>query len=210
MGSHTDCSDWEYDSHPERAKLKTRCERLASLITKWPHRFDRYGFDTRQGHAFMFKGLAPTACTCIAGGYRGSLDCPTLTSYNVHIGSDPRVGVDCRLVAWQIKSFEAECNAACIAFMSARKSGKLQSHETLLLFVQVLCDALERFFWIHPYANGNGHSGRLLVWTLLARYGMPPVKWAIDSKVPYNDALKAYRDGNKKPLVRLMLQAIRP
>ena len=157
----------------------------------------------------MFSGMSPASCACLIGQYRGSASCPELVGYEVHVPGD-KVGVDSRLVAWQIGELENSCRDACTAFEVQRAQVAGDKAAELLLFVKVLCDALERFFWIHPYANGNGHSGRLLVSTLLARHGFPALKWHIDQKVPYDDALKAYRNNNKKPLIRFILQSIRP
>ena len=55
--------------------------------------------------------------------------------------------------------------------------------------VVVACRAHAWFVHIHPYANGNGHMGRLLVVAILGRYGYWLQKWTIDpnpsSVLPY-------------------------
>jgi hypothetical protein len=212
MGSHDDCASWDYEKHPNRSRVGVRALRLQQLMVDYPGHFLRYGLDTRSGHRFLFFGLAPSACLCLVGEYRGSATCAALTSYGVHVPADPRVGVDPRLVGWQMQQFERDCAAACDAYedWQSQSGPKAAPEAALLRFVQILCDALERILWIHPYANGNGHAGRLLVFAMLARHGFAPKRWSIDPKMPYSAALSQYRDGNKKPLVSFVLSTLRP
>jgi Fic family protein len=77
------------------------------------------------------------------------------------------------------------------------------------LLIDVLCDILEAFFTVHPFANGNGHAGRMLVWVTLARQGFPPKAWSIDAKQPYAKALNEYRAGNLVPLRQFLTKLAR-
>jgi len=222
MGSHADCKNWDYEDHPEAARVTARCKKLTELLRKRPKRFNRYGYDTRRGHVFMFTGMAPDACSCIIGRYRGADDCAALTNYPVRVGQDPRVGVDPRLVLWQVGAFETRTREACEEFEKSRADGT-PPDKAFLGFTRLLCDALEAFFWIHPYANGNGHSGRLLLWVLMTRHGFPPRNWPLDESPEYGSALTSYRDGTEKlnagdqkgglalqkPLQRFIMKAIR-
>lgn len=203
------CASWDYEAHPDVSWLSARCAALKTLLLRSTKRFDRYRFDTRRGHRFMFRGLAPQACPCLAGNYRGSQVCAELANYTVQVGNDSKPGIWPQLVAWQMLRFDAACSRLCVAFESARASGRLSQEQLTLDFVRLLCDVMEQFFLIHPYANGNGHAGRLLVCTLMTRYGYRPVHWPIDDRPPYDQALPEYRAGNPKPLMLLMLRAAR-
>jgi hypothetical protein len=80
----------------------------------------------------------------------------------------------------------------------------------LVRLVQLVASALTRFLTIHPYMNGNGHMGRLLVWAALGRYNMLPVNWWLDDSPPnYGVMLTAYRAGNRLPLERFLLKCIK-
>lgn len=65
---------------------------------------------------------------------------------------------------------------------------------------------------IHPFADGNGRTGRALIHALLharglSRHAALPVSAGLLQDIPtYFDALTAYRDGDPEPIVRLVAQ----
>ena len=68
---------------------------------------------------------------------------------------------------------------------------------------------LERFFTIHPYVNGNGHMGRLVVWLLLTKYGFPPKSWTVDERPPgYIGLIDEHRAGKTKPLAAFIIKSV--
>lgn len=81
--------------------------------------------------------------------------------------------------------------------------------QALARLIVNICYALERFLTIHPYANGNGHCGRLLAWGLFARQGFFPLGLPLDERPPYDDALFEHRRGNPLHLQVVMLQALK-
>jgi hypothetical protein len=155
--------------------------------------------------------MAPDVCSCLLGTYRGESTCPSLVDYEVHIKADPRVGVESRLVANAMAAFGEAIHRGCAAYEDLRTRADslgLEQAVLLLKLVETLAMALEWFLRIHPYANGNGHVGRLLVWVLLTRYGYPPSSWPLEESVEYSTALSEYRNANKRPLVVLLLRHI--
>lgn len=210
MGSHTSCSNWEYETHPDQAGLKTRCERLVRKLLRSCKSFDKFGFDTRVGHSFMFKSMVPSDCECIAGQYRGDSLCVALTNYSVQVGGDARVGVPPYLVGMTISNFEAQCTALYAEFQKFKNHRKPGVPEEVVLarFAAILAEMLCQFLTIHPYANGNGHAARLLVWVIMVRCGYPPKAWPLDDSPPYGPALTKYRDQDKKPLIQLLVRSI--
>ena len=70
-----------------------------------------------------------------------------------------------------------------------------------------------QFETIHPFADGNGRTGRVLVHAVLhragaiTRMGVPLSAGLLTDTAGYFDALTAYRDGDPAPIVRRFAQA---
>lgn len=203
MGNHENCADWDYETHPKQKTLKGACDRLTAAIAKNPEKFNRFGFDTRPAHRFLFKPFVPKDCTCLAGTYRGSPSCPELHRLDVGVRGTA-VGTPAAFVEMAMHLLDERCKSLLAAYAARVSAPGADEALAFALLVDVLCDLLELFFSVHPYANGNGHMGRLLAWALFAQHGFAPRNWSVDSKQPYGKALDAYRKGDRRPL-RLFL-----
>jgi Fic family protein len=63
---------------------------------------------------------------------------------------------------------------------------------------------------IHPFQDGNGRVGRLLLINILLKNGLPPLNIELKNRRQYYSALQAYqRKNNLKPMVKLMLKEYR-
>ena len=72
------------------------------------------------------------------------------------------------------------------------------------------CAASARFEAIHPFIDGNGRTGRLLVNFVLMRSGYLPISVKYENRVAYYEAFTAYhRDGKIEPMVKIVLEAER-
>jgi hypothetical protein len=144
-----------------------------------------------------------------AGNYRGSAF-PHLDKYEVGVGADPRVGVSPAKVKRHMHEFETLLSKALVifdkAYVIAKAAGDLAS--LLPKLVSILGVFLTKFLTIHPYANGNGHMGRLIVSVLLGRYGFWPAAWPLHERPAYSELLSKHRDGDHAPLNKFLLRCI--
>lgn len=158
----------------------------------------------------MFWGMTPPECSCILGRYRGDAACSYLTNVRVTAGNDRRVGIEPYLVQSMISHLESQCHTLMASYERWRqaKGSKLSPGVALAKFVTILADVLQKFLTIHPYMDGNGHTARLLVFTMMARAGYLPTNWEIDAKQPYAQALSDHRSGKPGALEKFLLNAI--
>jgi Fic family protein len=64
-----------------------------------------------------------------------------------------------------------------------------------------------QFEYIHPFEDGNGRVGRLLLNNILLKHKLPPVNISMKNRRKYYDTLREFqRTGNIKPSVELVLK----
>jgi Fic family protein len=67
-----------------------------------------------------------------------------------------------------------------------------------------------QFETIHPFEDGNGRIGRLLLINVLLKHGQPPLNIEIENRKDYYEALREYQTtGNLRPTLDLMLKEYR-
>ena len=67
-----------------------------------------------------------------------------------------------------------------------------------------------QFETIHPFEDGNGRIGRLLLINVLLKHGLPPLNIEIENRKEYYEALWEYQTtGDLRPTLDLMLKEYR-
>ena len=206
--AHEDCANWEYTSHPNYQGVVDACAAFLSQLQSNPGSKASALRDTREYHREVFSPVAPQDCPDIVGNYRGAnFDC--LRSYPVTFGGvhgTLSVGVHLSMDLYHEDLLDAirDLDEAV-----SRTIKPLTGPTLLVRVVQVAASFLTRFFTIHPYANGNGHMGRLVVWVLLARYNRLPARWWLHKSPPaYAPLLSEHRAGRPKQLEKYLLGCI--
>lgn len=165
--------------------------------------------DSRDWHLSIFRGLTPPVCDYYAGHYRGE-PYRCLRSYAVQVSGDARVGARPEHVAWSMRELGKLIEAGVRAIDG---NITLSPAERLRYAVALVSNAFVSFLGVHPYANGNGHAGRLIVWGILGRYGHWPRNFTVEPRPadpPYTELIKRYRDGERLPLERYFLAMLIP
>lgn len=203
-----DCPAWEYDKIPEARNiiLERAGQLLLSLRTDL-RECSVVAADTRKSHAHLFEKLTPAKCDYYAGHYRGE-SFPCLQDYRVQIASDPLVGADPANVVGEMAQLEADVLASISKLDAFVATGRSRV-ANLIQIVRVAALVFAQFLTIHPYANGNGHAGRIIVCALLGRYGFWMKHWTVEPRPldpPYSEAIAEYRRGYVSKLEKFILE----
>jgi hypothetical protein len=205
-----DCPAFEYEAHQNRSNILAArsAEILQALVTG---ALDTRGvaLDTRQIHYRLLSELTPPNYGYFAGHYRGE-DFRCLKHYTVTIPSDPRVGAPPSGVAYQMGELGKLIQAG---FQALDVGPPLSNQDRLRYLITFVSRVFELFLVIHPYANGNGHVARFLVWCVLGRYGHWPRRFSVEPRPPdppYSYLIWLYRNGTKEPLEYFFISMLVP
>jgi len=208
------CPDWEYKNHPNYVPgdILSRVIGIVHDLRRGRTDSSHLASDTRPTHTRMFHDLSPQGHEYYVGHYRGE-NFRCLQYYTVGIMGDPSVGLDPTLVTGRMGQFERLVRGGLAALDQASQLPRVQvsGQQKLLCALAFACRVFELFLRIHPYANGNGHMARFIVWAILGRYGYWPYRWPIEprpSDPPYTDLIKRYRAGIHAPLEIYILHCI--
>jgi hypothetical protein len=203
-----DCPAWEYAAHPNRATIiPARVSRILVTLASGAVDTSSVATDTRPAHDQIFRELTPDRCEYYAGHYRGE-QFRCLVFYPVSVPADPRVGSPPSAVAFLMQELN---NQIRIGLTALDANVLLTTEQRLRYLVALASQAFVAFLTIHPYANGNGHAGRLIVWSILGRYGHWPKRWPVEPRPPdppYSNLIVLHRNGNKEPLELYLLQTL--
>src|SRR5690606_29593893 len=74
--------------------------------------------------------------------------------------------------------------------------------------VVLLARMHHRFEWIHPFFDGNGRTGRLIMNLLFMKHGYPPAIILKNDRKKYYLALEQANRENYDPIILLVAQAL--
>lgn len=60
---------------------------------------------------------------------------------------------------------------------------------------------------IHPFTDGNGRTSRLLMNTILMKYGFPPIVIQKQQRLQYYNYLQLANDGDIRPFIRFVAES---
>ncbi len=205
-----DCPVFDYEHHPDwQSILPVRVNQ--ALVRLVDRTIDSRAtvLESRPLHSDLFSRLTPSGYDYFAGHYRGE-EYRCLQYYAVRVVGDPRVGVAPAAVGYWLDQLGSVVRTGLDALDADATLSRQDRLRYLLVFV---CRVFELFLRIHPYANGNGHVARFMVWCILGRYGHWPRRWAIEPRPPdppYSDYIKRYRDGDRAPLESFVASMLIP
>jgi len=201
-----DCPWWEYDRHPQRASVKQSIAAILSDLARGAADSVELSVDSRRSHNQTFQQVVPLECEYYAGHYRGE-NFRCLRFCSVGVDGDDRVGASPQSVAFHMGRLAVEIRSG-VRVLDAQIAAN--SRDGLRCLVAVSARIFVAFLTIHPYANGNGHMARLIVWALMGRYGFWPKRWPVDPRPspPYTDLITQCRSGNPQPLEECLLRSI--
>ena len=210
-----DCPAWEYTEVPGHADvLAVRAASIIAGLRRAQIDSADASTDTRGVHAELFEGLTPPGHSYFAGHYRGeAFRC--LKHYEVKVPGDPRVGFQSSSVGMSMGELAdtVQQGLAALDAGDALPEAQLPKTDRVLYAVAFACRVLERLLQIHPYANGNGHAARFVVWAILGRYGYWPYRWTIEPRPGhpgYTELIRRHRDGDREPLEAFILECLAP
>lgn len=208
------CPAWQYSAHADCARLLPAATALLLAgIQAGKYPVDTFARDTRPIHGQLFAGLSPVGYAYYVGTYRGSHQ-KCLRTYDVDVGGDPLAGAPASKVFAEITSLGTAIARMTVKIESALATGALiDQNLRSIAVVRLACDAFVRFLTVHPFADGNGHTARALLWLILFQFGYKPDGWTIDPRPPfrnYASLIAQHRRGDSGPLEQFVLSCISP
>jgi fido (protein-threonine AMPylation protein) len=211
--SPDDRVSWDYATHPDYKIILKR--KAIDVLVKLRHgEIDgmESAADSRGIHRYLFSELTPPGCDYFAGHYRGEAF-PGLKHYVSGVREDSRVGYPPEVVASHMAGVAQTVRFGLQVLDTLHQSPDRQRSrvDRLLDTVAFASRVFEEVLRIHPYANGNGHAARFIVWAILGRYGYWPARFPIDPRPQgnsYYDCIVKYRNGDTQPLERYLLECI--
>jgi len=205
-----DCPSFEYETHADRPNvLPTRVSEILVAASRGQINLQGEVLDTRHVHHRLFVGLTPPNCDYYAGHYRGeSFRC--LRHYRVTVPADPRVGSPPAKVAFDMQELG---KLVGVGFAALDNGPPLTAQDRLRYLIVFICRIFEVFLRVHPYANGNGHAARMIVWFIFLRYGYWPRRWSVEPKPPdppYSQYISLYRSGQPQHLEAFIASMLTP
>lgn len=203
MGMGEALENWEYSEHPKKDDVEVFCEKLLNLLAGDQQEVFSILGDTRPTHKKMFEMVVPVGGEYLAGNYRGAYF-PQLVDRPVYIPTvygyaDPGAQFD------KVHEFMDAFHKFVDSSLSIlrQKASVWSPRERIVAYTKFVGTCFVRFLEIHPYANGNGHISRLLVWCLFAIKSINCSFWNVPKRndQPTDQMVTDFRRGNQNALL---------
>ena len=194
-------ADWDADGPQLQANLETVLED----VSRWANRRDKVSVATiKRWHRQTMAGL-DVPHPKFVGRFRGE---PGLEGEPVYIGSHEGTNAD--LVAGEVNAFVARLRGISARLDELLPNGEALDRDRLQAVIELAAWTHSEWVRIHPFANGNGRTARILTNAILMRYGLPPVlRLRPRPQSPYGRAGAAGMDGDAKPMETLLRRLIK-
>lgn len=162
---------WNDDDPTDAALIATNALALVQQIHANSPARDPLTLEVLQEwHGRLFAG-----CTVPIAGYvghfRGDSDVLELLDYEVQVGGV--LGVRAAVVEARIKSLLDALNQALVGLDAQIHTGAMPDRAEIQAIILLCARMHGEWVRIHPFANGNGRTGRVIVAWLALRYNLP-------------------------------------
>lgn len=207
MGMGETLEEWEYDDHPEAHTVAEACLTMLQNLQKNTLEMRKVMLETRPCHKKMFEKVTPAGKDYLAGNYRGA-NYPQLIDRPVYI-----CGFTCtpfHQVEDSMRIFHEKLNEDIQRISQYLKQSTFDAAQKIVIFSQFVSHYFVRFLSIHPYANGNGHISRLLVWCIFNYKSIKCSFWSVPDRNlnPPDQYVGYFRQGWKDPLIKVFIELI--
>ena len=157
--------DWDDDS----PRLRENLARVLGEIARAAEAREIPSCESaRQWQSFFLQGLQVPDKRFV-GAFRGESG---LEHVAVHVGAN--YGTEPSAVAGELERFESRLHELVTELDTLVPAGEVPNADQLSAILDLCAWAHAEWIRIHPFANGNGRTARLLANSLALRYGLPP------------------------------------
>ncbi|HEX4083834.1 MAG TPA: Fic family protein [Chthoniobacteraceae bacterium] len=195
--------DWDEDSPRLRQNLAKLLRRILADARK---RLPLDSESVRRWHAAVMQGLnfPPNAPKSFAGKFRGEHG---IEDIGVQVAG--LEGVPPAEVAGALAKFDSRLRQSLAQLDQWVTAGALPTSDLLPAVLDVCAWAHAEWVRVHPFANGNGRTARLLANAIAMRYGVPPfVRLRPRPDGDYGTACEAAMRGNWRPTVSVFSEML--
>lgn len=197
------CPDWITENGSRIAEQKRR--RVLNKLVRKDHTKLPSAEMVKSWHKEMFEGIAPHSD--YVGQFRDKEHTSyCLQDYEVVVGDLP--GTDSSRVIFEVEAFFKNFNAKLLSLESSFRveGGRPPNLDEVSRVVELAAWVHGEWVRIHPFANGNGRTARLLTNYVLIRFGFGPA-FAIRPRPdqPYGLAARASMKEGDHRLMELVI-----
>ncbi|MEX2444489.1 MAG: Fic family protein [Alkalispirochaeta sp.] len=151
----------------------------------------------------IFQSVTTESTAQFAGSYRGSPD-RCLSSMTVEFGGE--VGTSPDRVSYQMIVFGQRARS----YLRRLGKSEIDANHRSTLRATIAAQLFTDFIFVHPFADGNGHTARAMVAMIYLSDKARLTGWPVEPRsnsVDYVDLAQKFRKGEMKPFVDLLLSS---